>query len=32
MADFILLTRLSPESLNSPSGIEALEQRTVKQL
>ncbi|MHC6054018.1 GYD domain-containing protein [Ralstonia solanacearum] len=32
MADFILLTRLSPESLKSPSGIETLEQRTVKQI
>lgn len=32
MPDFVLLTRLSPEGLKSPSGMEALEQRTVKQI
>ena len=32
MADFILLTRLSPDCVRSTSGIETLEQRTVRQI
>ncbi|AVR28017.1 GYD domain-containing protein [Burkholderia thailandensis] len=32
MPDFILLTRLSPEGLRSPSSLETLEKRTVKEI
>ncbi|WP_296225787.1 GYD domain-containing protein [Ralstonia sp. UBA689] len=32
MLEFILLTRLSPENLKSPSSLEGLEQKTVKEI